>query len=118
MLSVEEVPTSDAAARSGTLGATGAVLSMVIVVDEFVAVGGPESELLFVTALAATLGINVPSPHPDAVTVNVVPLDPLTEKLHPVEVPEFVRSLPSNPLTLSEKVRVYVKSLLILVGVT
>jgi hypothetical protein len=102
MLSVLETPVSDAFARSGALGAAGAVLSMVIVVAELVAEVGPALALLLVTELADTLGIKVPSPQPVAVSVKDVPLVPLVEKLQLAAVPLFVRSSAPNPEIDSE----------------
>ena len=104
MLSVEEDPTSDAAARSGTLGAAGAVLSMVIVVVAEVFELGP---VLGVGAVSATVfafrrGISVPSLQPVIVIVKLVPLLALGEKLQLVAVPAFVRSDDDRPLIDSD----------------
>ena len=108
MLSVEEVPTSDAAARSGTLGATGAVLSMVIVVVAEVFELGP---LLGVGAVSATVfafkrGISVPSLQPVIVIVKLVPLLAFGEKLQLVAVPAFAKSAAARPLMDSDIVNV------------
>lgn len=56
MLSVEEVPTSDAAARSGTLGATGAVRSMVIMVEAVDKLAGPVLPAMSLMAAIARRG--------------------------------------------------------------
>ena len=108
MLSVEEVPASDAAARSATLGAAGAVLSIFTVGVALTAAGGPEFEVPSITEFAANRGIKLPSEQPEIVTEKDVPELALGENAHPEAVPEFEKSLEVKPLTFPAIVSVYV----------
>lgn len=84
MSSVGDDPESEAAARFGSPGADGAVLSIVMVVP-VAAEPGPVTPDDDVTEPLAKVGMSVPSPQPDAVTV-MVAVDPEVgevEKLQP-----------------------------------
>jgi hypothetical protein len=68
---------------------------------------GPGLDCESTTLFARKVMISVPSPQPEAVTVKVVPLAPLT----PIEqfgaFPEFKKSSGESPETLDAKLRVY-----------
>ncbi len=91
MLSVDEVPVSEAAARSTAVGAAGAVRSIVIVVP-VAAAPGPVPPDAGTTEPDASCGMTVPSPQLEAVTVKVVVDTDVMANVQPVEVPEFVMS--------------------------
>ena len=92
-LSVLDEPESEAAARSGAAGADGAVVSMVTV-EPVAAEPGPVTPPDEVTDPLASVGMTVPWPQPDTVTVNVaeVPTVGDVENVHPA-VPVFERSV-------------------------
>jgi hypothetical protein len=98
------------------LGALGAVRSIVIVVVAVATLVGPTSEALLVTELAASLGITVPSLHPEIVIIKLEPLVALGEKVQSVAVPAFEKSPETKPLIDSEKVTEKEMSLDVLVG--
>ena len=91
--SAEEVPESDAGARSGAAGAAGGVVSSVTV-GPAAAAPGPTVPVDDVTDPDESVGVTVPSLHPDTVTVNVadVPTDGLGVKTQPVAFPAFEKS--------------------------
>jgi len=93
LLSVDDVPVSDAVARSTPLGALGGVVSSVteFAVDE---APGPDAPTEVVIEPLARVGATVPSLHPvtEMVKDETVPDDGETEKTQPVAVPEFEKS--------------------------
>ena len=94
-LSVFDEPVSDAAARSTALGAEGGVRSMVTVLPSAFA-PGPVPPLAGAIELAASLGVTVPSPHDEAVTVNDDVDTEVIEKTQPADVPAFETSAAVN----------------------
>ena len=107
MLSVVDEPRSEAVARSGALGAAGAVRSIVIVVEAELFEVGPELGVAAVSAteFAFSRGIRVPSLHPVMVTVKLVPLLAFGEKEQPVAVPALAKSGAASPVMDSDIVR-------------
>jgi len=93
MSSLEEDPESDAAARSGVPGADGGVVSTVTV-GPAAAAPGPTVPVEAVTEPDASVGMTVPSPQPDTVTVKVaeVPDDGLTENTQFSALPALEKS--------------------------
>ena len=93
LLSVSDVPVSDAAARSTPDGAVGGVVSSVteFAVEE---APGPDAPAEVVIDPLARVGATVPSLHPvtEMVKDEAVPDDGETENTQPVAVPEFEKS--------------------------
>lgn len=116
-LSVLDVPRSEAAARSTADGALGALRSTVTDAPGDDA-PGPVPPADLVTAFTASVGTSVPSSQPDTVIVYVVVDTADTEKLQPVAVPAFVKSVDVNvePSIASEKTIVYEIGFVVLVG--
>lgn len=102
-------PVSEAGARSGTPGADGAVLSIVTVVPAESA-AGPVVPPVATTEDAESVGVTVPSPHSETVTVKtaVVPVVGETVNTQFAAFPLFVNSLESRveASTVSVKVSV------------
>jgi hypothetical protein len=92
----------------------GAVRSIVMMVAEVDAAAGPTE--LPVTEFAFNRGIKVPSLQEEIDIVKLVPELADTEKLHPVEVPEFSKSPLSSPDIDSFMLSEYVIALEVLVG--
>jgi len=91
--SLEDDPESEAVARSGAPGADGGVVSTVTV-GPAAAAPGPTVPVEAVTDPGASVGVTVPSPQPDTVTVKVaeVPDDGLTENTQFGALPAFEKS--------------------------
>jgi hypothetical protein len=106
MLSVVDEPESDAVAKSGALGALGAVRSIVMVVEAELFEMGPTLGVVAVSATEFALrrGTRVPSLHPVMVIEKLMPLVALDEKEQPVAVPVFAKSAVSRPVMDSDMV--------------
>ena len=82
----------------------GAPRSIINVAAEKLAVG-PDRLCASTTELAVSVGIKVPSPHPETESVKLVPEAALTEKLQFGAFPELEKSELLNPLMLEAKLR-------------
>ena len=103
--SVLDWPASEAVARSGVVGAVGAVRSIRICCPSF-AVAGIWFWYASIDALGVKRGWTVPSPQLAAVTVRVVP-EPLSDHTHPVAAPALAKSAATMPVVASLSVSVH-----------